>query len=86
MVQILIINDNPFTRTIVRKMLQTQGYDLLEASTGKDGLKLAKQHHPALMICDWQMPGMNGLEVCRQVKAVSELSTTILILLTSRNG
>jgi sigma-B regulation protein RsbU (phosphoserine phosphatase) len=53
------------------------------ASNGEEGLAKALELRPALIICDWLMPGITGLEVCRQVKVTPQLSTTFFILLTS---
>lgn len=86
MSKILIIDDDSVTRMIVRQILQAQSYEVLEAETGEEGLKLAHQEQPALIVCDWQMPGMDGIEVCYQIKQSSKLSTTFFILLTSQNS
>ncbi|HAX90099.1 MAG TPA: regulator [Cyanobacteria bacterium UBA11370] len=81
--QILIIDDDPAIQILLKRTLHNQGYEVAVASNGEDGLAQARQIRPALVICDWIMPRMNGLEVCRQVKATPELSTTMFILLTS---
>ena len=86
MAQILIIDDDPFIQLVLKKPLQSQGYDVLAALTGEDGIMQAQQHQPALIICDWQMPGMDGLEVCRRIKADPALAKTFFILLTSRSA
>ena len=82
-IRILIIDDDPAIQILLKKTLARQGYDITLASNGEDGLVKAKEIKPAMVICDWMMPKMNGLEVCRQVKAITELSTTFFILLTS---
>jgi sigma-B regulation protein RsbU (phosphoserine phosphatase) len=81
--QILIIDDDPAIQILLKRTLHNQGYDVSVASNGEEGLEQARQLRPGLVICDWIMPRMNGLEVCRQVKATPELSTTMFILLTS---
>ncbi|MBE9147566.1 PP2C family protein-serine/threonine phosphatase [Coleofasciculus sp. LEGE 07092] len=81
--QILIIDDDPAIQILLKRTLHNQGYEVFVASNGEDGLAQARQLRPALVICDWIMPRMNGLEVCRHVKATPELSTTMFILLTS---
>jgi len=82
--QILIIDDDPAIQILLKRTLHNKGYDVSVASNGEEGLAQARQLRPGLVICDWNMPRMNGLEVCRQVKQTPELSTTIFILLTSR--
>ncbi len=84
--QILIIDDDPAIQILLKRTLHNQGYEVSVASNGEDGLVLARQLRPGLVLCDWNMPRMNGLQVCRQVKATPELSTTIFILLTARNS
>jgi len=82
--QILIIDDDTTIQIVLMRALEAQGYNVAIASDGKTGLALAQQLKPALIVCDWMMPGYDGLEVCRQVKADPNLSTTFFILLTSR--
>jgi phosphoserine phosphatase RsbU/P len=82
--QILIIDDDATIQIVLMRALEAQGYNVAIASDGKTGLALAQQLKPALIVCDWMMPGYDGLEVCRQVKADPNLSTTFFILLTSR--
>jgi sigma-B regulation protein RsbU (phosphoserine phosphatase) len=86
MTQILVIDDDPTIRVVLTRALKKQGYGVTVAENGQEGIDRAKEIHPALIICDWMMPIMDGLEVCRQVKANPDLSTTFFILLTSRGG
>jgi phosphoserine phosphatase RsbU/P len=86
MVQILIIDDDPFMQLVLKKTLLSQGYDVLAALNGEAGIAQAQQHQPAVIICDWQMPGMNGLDVCQHIKADPVLSKTFFILLTARSA
>ncbi|MBR8827494.1 MAG: SpoIIE family protein phosphatase [Gomphosphaeria aponina SAG 52.96 = DSM 107014] len=86
MTQILIIDDDRTIRLILTKTLTMGGYEVAVASDGEEGLTLAQQLHPKLVICDWLMPRMNGLEVCRQLKATPALATTFFILLTGQNS
>lgn len=86
MAQILVIDDDPAVQMLLRRILQSQGYEVSLANNGEEGLKLAQSLQPALIICDWMMPGMDGLEVCRRVKGISELSTCFFVLLTSRSS
>ncbi len=86
MYQILIVDDDPITQLLLKRVLEKQNYQVAVASNGTDGLTLAQQLQPALIICDWMMPGLTGLEVCRQLKANSSLSATFFILLTSRGN
>src|SRR5688500_53468 len=84
MPRILIVDDDPVIRLILMRALQQQGYEVVVADNGEAGIKEANRVQPALIICDWMMPGIDGLEVCRQIKANTRLATTFFILLTSR--
>lgn len=83
MAQILIIDDDPGIQILLKRTLVKQGYEVTVASDGEDGLAKAEKILPALVICDWLMPRMNGLEVCLRLKAMPALATTFFILLTS---
>jgi phosphoserine phosphatase RsbU/P len=83
MFQILVVDDDPAVQLVLTRLLKRQGYAVTTASDGEEGLAKARELHPALIICDWMMPKVNGIEVCRQVKADPKLSTTFFILLTS---
>ncbi|MCT7950446.1 SpoIIE family protein phosphatase [Ancylothrix sp. C2] len=84
MTQILVIDDDPAIRLVLTKALKKQGYEVAVAKDGKEGISQAELLRPALIISDWMMPLMDGLEVCRWVKSNAELSTTFFILLTAR--
>ncbi len=81
--QILVIDDDLAVQILLKRMLERQGYQVFAASNGEEGIALAASRHPALIICDWIMPGLNGLEVCQYVKKNPNLSITFFILLTS---
>ena len=81
--QILIIDDDLAVQILLTRMLERQGYKVVVASNGEEGIAKAIACCPALIICDWIMPGLNGLEVCQRIKADPQLSTTFFILLTS---
>ncbi len=83
MLQILIIDDDYTVQLTLTRILKKQGYEVLVASDGEAGIAQAQQFRPALIICDWLMPRLNGLEVCRFIKADQNLCTTFFILLTS---
>jgi phosphoserine phosphatase RsbU/P len=86
MSKILVIDDDSMIRVVIQRALRNQGHEVLIASDGQDGIEKAKTFQPALIICDWMMPSVDGLKVCRWVKSNPELCTTFFILLTSRGG
>jgi CheY-like chemotaxis protein len=64
---ILIVEDNPKNLKLVRDTLQVKGYQTIEAGTGEEGVQLARDQHPALVM-DIQLPGISGVEAFRQLR------------------
>ncbi len=85
MSQILIIDDDPTLRLTLSRLLKGRGYGVVIAQNGREGLAKALELHPAVIICDWMMPEMDGLQVCAAVRQSSTLANTYFILLTSRD-
>jgi two-component system, OmpR family, KDP operon response regulator KdpE len=75
---ILLIEDDAQIRRFLRASLVTQGYDLLEAETGKEGLALAASRVPDVVLLDLGLPDMEGLEVIRQLRAWSGVPIIVL--------
>lgn len=80
---ILYIEDNYHNRRIVRKILSAQGYVLEEAEDGKSGLQMVRDLHPALVLLDISLPGMDGIEVVGHLKADIDLSAIPVVALTA---
>lgn len=85
MAKVLVIDDDPTMRLVLQRNLKLQGHEVAVAADGAQGWQLAQELHPALVICDWMMPGLTGLEVCQRLRQTPELATTFFILLTSRD-
>jgi two-component system, cell cycle response regulator DivK len=66
---ILIVEDNENNRILVRDVLQSRGYQTAETDTGEEGLRLARASRPALILMDIQLPGMNGMEALKLLRA-----------------
>ncbi|WP_253276401.1 PP2C family protein-serine/threonine phosphatase [Synechococcus sp. PCC 6312] len=82
---ILVIDDDPTTRLILAKNLRNQGYEVTTTNHGEAGISTAREIQPALIICDWMMPGLDGLEVCRRIKADPDLASIFFVLLTAKD-
>ena len=81
---VLLVDDDPDIRSILRMILEIRGHRILEAGRGELALRLAKEHHPDLIILDWTMPSMSGIEVARALREDPSSSETPLIMLTAR--
>jgi two-component system cell cycle response regulator DivK len=66
---ILIVEDNEKNLKLVRDVLQVKGYSTVEAGTAEDGLKIAREQKPALILMDIQLPGMSGIEALKALRA-----------------
>jgi len=81
--RILVIEDQEDNRTILRDLLTSVGYELIEATNGEEGVKLAEQEKPDLILMDIQLPVMDGYEVTRRIKADPALWHIPIIAVTS---
>src|SRR5204863_3231620 len=85
--KILIADDSHFYRCALKAALTGWGYEVVEAHDGAAAWDVLQQDAaPKLAILDWMMPGLDGLEVCRRLRAVPRIEPTYVIILTSRNG
>jgi CheY-like chemotaxis protein len=80
---ILIVDDNPQNLKLAKVILSAEGYEVRTAVDAEDALNVLKSFAPRLILVDVQLPGMNGLELTRQLKADPAYSGVIIIALTS---
>lgn len=80
---ILIIEDNEKNRKLCRDVLQVKGYRTVEAETAEDGLKLAVEQSPALILMDIQLPGMDGIAAMKQLKADAKTKKIPIVAVTA---
>lgn len=81
--RILYIEDNPESRALVRNVLEARGFDVLEASDGIAGIDLAISAHPDLILCDIEMPGIDGYETATRLRSYRGLDQCPIVVLTS---
>jgi two-component system cell cycle response regulator len=81
--KVLVADDSAVYRKLVEQTLPPDQYSILFAKTGQSAIELFRQHHPALVITDWVMPDLTGIEVCRQIRASAENFYTYIIIVTS---
>jgi phosphoserine phosphatase RsbU/P len=84
-VKILIAEDDLTSRRILEAILSKWGYEVIATNDGLEALKVLRaENSPPLAIVDWMMPGMDGVEFCRQARQAQTLTPTYIILLTSK--
>ena len=81
--RILVVEDQADNLRILRDLLSSVGYEILEAVTGDEGVTLATSQHPDLILMDIQLPGMDGYEATRRIKADPALKSIPIIAVTS---
>ncbi len=81
--RILVVEDHEENRRIMRDLLTSAGYEMIEAVTGEDGVTMAERERPDLILMDIQLPGIDGYETTRQIKANPALRAIPIIAVTS---
>jgi two-component system chemotaxis response regulator CheY len=81
--QVLVVDDSPVYRKLVEHALEGNPYSLTFAKSGREALDLFARHSPAIVITDWMMPDLSGLELCQRLRADVHRGYTYIILLTS---
>lgn len=80
----LIVDDDPDIRMLVDLKLTASGYEVVCASDGEEGLAAARERAPDLVLADWTMPVLTGVEMCARMRADPALSQIPVVLLTAR--
>ncbi len=83
--RVLIVDDSRLQLKIMRSILMKQGYEVIEAASGSDALEICRSDPPELIVSDWMMPGMDGLEFCRRFRTLPHEGYVYFILLTSKS-
>jgi two-component system cell cycle response regulator DivK len=81
--RILVVEDNPKNMKLVRDVLEFSGYDVIEATSGEDGVRLAQTGHPNLILMDLQLPGIDGTEALRRIRGGEEGQHVPVVALTA---
>ncbi|WP_420642392.1 response regulator transcription factor [Candidatus Leptofilum sp.] len=84
--RILLVDDHYRLIEGVRISLRDEGYEVLTAANGADGLKTARRYRPDIIVLDVNMPWMDGLEACRRIRKDAQLAKTPILFLSSKNS
>jgi two-component system, cell cycle response regulator len=82
--QVLVVDDSPVHRKLVEQALESSAYSLLFAKSGVEALDLYHKHAPSIVLTDWMMPDLSGIELCEQIRAGSRRGYTYIILLSAK--
>jgi twitching motility two-component system response regulator PilH len=83
---LLIVDDSPFERHLLKEMVAPLNFAfVIEATNGEDGIKMALEHKPNLILMDVVMPGINGFQATKQIVSNETLKNTPVIMCTSKN-
>ena len=82
--RVLIVDDDPDIRALVTYRLTASGYDVIAADDGEAGLAAAREHVPDLVLVDWMMPRLTGVELCTRLRADPATAGIPVVLLTAR--
>ncbi len=81
--RILVVEDNPKNLKLVRDVLQFSGYEVFEATTGEDGVQMAREVAPDLILMDLQLPGIDGAEALRQIRGEPSTGSVPVVAVTA---
>ena len=81
--RILVVEDNPKNLKLVRDVLQFSGYEVIEATSGEDGVRLAASEDPDLILMDLQLPGIDGAEALRRIRASERTRDVPVVAVTA---
>ena len=82
---VLLVEDEPAQREVLAYNLQAEGFDVIQASNGEEAMLLVKEESPDIIILDWMMPLLSGIEVCRRLKMSPETKSIPIIMLSARS-
>jgi two-component system phosphate regulon response regulator PhoB len=81
---VLVVEDEAALVTLLRYNLEREGFEVIEARDGEEALLLAKERRPDLVLLDWMLPLVSGIEVCRQLRRLPEIRAVPVVMLTAR--
>ena len=84
-VQVLLVEDEPAQREVLAYNLEAEGYVVRRAENGEEAMMMVREAAPDIIILDWMMPLLSGIEVCRQVKSAAQTREIPVIMLSARS-
>ena len=85
MIDVLVVDDESISRRMIAYTLSQAGYNVTSAGDGESAFRMLEEHGHQLVVSDWDMPGMNGIDLCRAIRAADFPRYVYFIMLTSHN-
>jgi two-component system phosphate regulon response regulator PhoB len=82
---ILVVEDEPAQRDVLTYNLEAEGFDVVSAEDGEEALLLVAETGPDIIVLDWMLPGISGIEICRRLKTRPETATIPVLMLSARS-
>ncbi|HUC36893.1 MAG TPA: response regulator [Acidimicrobiales bacterium] len=82
--KLLIVDDEDGVRSLVRMTLESDNYQILEATEGEQAIEMVKRHRPGLVLLDVMLPDTSGIEICRKLKSDPDTASTTIVMLTAK--
>ena len=83
---ILLVDDNPVSLKLIEKILKKTGHEVTTATNGRQALELFNEKFFPIVLTDWMMPEMDGLDLCKAIRSRSQESYVFIIFLTARDS
>ncbi|MCH2248624.1 MAG: phosphate regulon transcriptional regulator PhoB [Cognatishimia sp.] len=82
--KVLLVEDEPAQREVLKYNLQSEGFDVVAAADGDEAILLVEEETPDIIVLDWMLPGVSGIEICRRLKSKSHTRSIPVIMLSAR--
>lgn len=82
--KVLLVEDEPAQREVLKYNLQSEGFDVVTAADGDEAVLLVEEETPDIIVLDWMLPGVSGIEICRRLKSKSHTRSIPVIMLSAR--
>ena len=82
---VLVVEDEPAQREVLAYNIRAEGFEVITAEAGDEALVLARETPPDLIVLDWMLPNVSGIEICRQLKLGAETARIPIIMLSARS-
>ncbi len=82
--KVLLVEDEPAQREVLKYNLQSEGFDVVVAADGDEAILLVEEETPDIIVLDWMLPGISGIEICRRIKSKSHTRSIPVIMLSAR--